>query len=609
MTRINLLAGVCALAFVSTQALADTATVDEVVVTATRLPATVEQTAGARVIDRADIEQRGAVFLSDVLDTVPGISVYENGGFGGVASVRIRGASSDKTLVLVDGLPLNDPSQPSGGFDLSSFDLGAVDRIEILSGPQGSLWGSDAIGGVISVTTRETDGIEADAEIGSFNTRRGTVSFGKSEETWGLSFTASAFQTDGVSKAADGTEDDGLDSRTFSVRGRTQVGEHVRLSGSLRWSWSKADIDSALFPDPLPTDTPETYESDSKSAVVRAQIDGPLGFEHDLSVAAYHIDREGSGGFFPYQYDADRRLYRWVATRGKPSDQFSLAVGAEREEIEAKLSDGTTADGGANAAFAVVRVDPFERLSTTFSLRVDSPDDYDAKVTGRVSGVFKLGAGFALEGSWGQGFKTPTISQTVCDFCFPVGFSVGLKPEEAEGWDAGLRWRSEDDRFTARITGFVLDVTNQIDFYFDPNDFSFRYKNIAKTKSRGVELEGTAELGGGFSLSAAWSYTDATDESTGLQLLRVPERQGNIALAWTGERGRARVSVRGESDQADSPFKRDGFVVADFAGGWKLNQNIEATLRVENITDEDYQQVVGYGEPGRAAYVGLRLRY
>ena len=137
----------------------------EVVVTATRLPAIVDATPGARVIDRSTLDRRGAVFAADILGDVPGLSVYR-AGLGGVTSVRIRGASQDKSLVLVDGVPVNDPSQPAGGFDFAGFDLTDVERIETLSGPQSSLWGSDAIGGVIAFTSRELDGLRAEAEAG-----------------------------------------------------------------------------------------------------------------------------------------------------------------------------------------------------------------------------------------------------------------------------------------------------------------------------------------------------------------------------------------------------------------------------------------------------------
>ena len=167
----------------------------EVVVTATRLPVVAQETPGARVIDSATIERRGAVFAADILPDVPGLSVYR-AGFGGVTSVRIRGAAQDKSLVLVDGVPVNDPSQPAGGFDFAGFDLGDIERIEVLSGPQSSLWGSDAIGGVIAFTSRELDGLRAEAEAGSFDTARGRLAVGVAEDRHALGAFVSRFDSE-----------------------------------------------------------------------------------------------------------------------------------------------------------------------------------------------------------------------------------------------------------------------------------------------------------------------------------------------------------------------------------------------------------------------------
>ena len=152
----SLLLTTAALAALSTPALAATA-VDEVIVTAARLPSSPDVITGAHVIDRAEIEARGVGFAADLLSTVPGVSLARTGAFGGTAAIRIRGASPDKTLVLIDGVPVNDPSDPNGPFDAGALQAADLERVEILSGPQGSLWGSEAIGGVVAFTTRELD--------------------------------------------------------------------------------------------------------------------------------------------------------------------------------------------------------------------------------------------------------------------------------------------------------------------------------------------------------------------------------------------------------------------------------------------------------------------
>ncbi|MFN5618848.1 MAG: TonB-dependent receptor, partial [Brevundimonas sp.] len=229
---------------------AETTEVAEVVVTATRLPALQLQTPGARVVDRREIERRGAVLATDLFAAIPGLTVTRAGPFGGLAQVRIRGAAPGKTLVLIDGAPVNDPAEVNGAYDFGGLDLAGVARVETLSGPQSSLWGSDAIGGVIALTTAEVDGIGLEAEAGSFGTRRGRLEAGRQGATGGLSVYASRVETDGISAAdeRDGTvEADGMVSVIAGLKARRDLGP-VQLDGSLRYSELDADIDG--FPAP-----------------------------------------------------------------------------------------------------------------------------------------------------------------------------------------------------------------------------------------------------------------------------------------------------------------------------------------------------------------------
>ncbi len=580
--------------------------VDEIIVTATRLESRIGDAPGARVITAEDIEDRQATFAGDILETIPGLSLSRNGDFGGVTTVRMRGASGDKTLVLIDGVVQNDPSSPNGGYDFSSLDLGDVERIEVLSGPQGSLWGSDAIGGAIAFTTRELDGWRASAEAGSFGTVRGTAAFGVSDNRKAFGLSASAYSSDGVSKAANGTEEDGFESWTIGANGRLTLSDTVHLDGRLRYNEAKADIDGydAFF---TFGDTADRSESRSWTGFARITADDLLGLNQMLDVSVYDLTRDNISAFAS-SYDAKRTTVRWTAGRGDAGDAFAFLVGIERDDTVASISTGATADLGASSAFGVVRFAPAERVSVTASLRHDAPDEYDARTTARLAGVVKLDGGFTLTASYGQGFKTPTISQTVCDFCFPAGPSTGLTPETAAGWDVGLAWRSDDDRLVARVTGYRLEVEDQISYGIG------RYVNIDRTLTTGVEVEAEAELTDRFTVRASYASTDAVDQSTGAELIRAPENAGSVSLQWTGDRLKASLTVRAEGEQADSdpstfsPARRDGFTVADLAGNWTLTDSLDLTARVVNLTDEDYQQSLGYGEAGRSLFVGFRLR-
>lgn len=582
--------------------------VDEVVVTATRLPAIVADTPGARVIDEAAIQQRGAVFAADVLADVPGLSVVRSGAFGGVAQVRIRGATPGKTLTLVDGVPVNDPAEVNGAFDFSGFELGDIERIEVLSGPQSSLWGSDAIGGVIAFTTREIDGLRAEAEAGSFDTVRGRLAAGVAKETYAIGAWVSRFDTDGISAAdeADGNpEADGFENTTIGARARYAFTPDVQIDGSVRWSDSEADIDGFPAPSFALADTLDTTASEQWSGFARLKASA-LGLSHQFSVSASDIARDTVSDF-PSSFEADRQVYRWQAD-GETGD-LAYAFGAEREDTEGSLSDGTSADLGTTSIFGLARYDATDRLSVTGALRWDDTDDFGTETTGRLSAALDLDGGFILSGAVGTGFKAPSISQAVCDFCFSANPFPVLTPETADSVELALGWGSADGRFNGRATVYRLNVEDQITYVFDPVTFDSVYVNIDETRTDGIELEGRADLGSGFDLTLAYAWTDARDESDGSRLLRVPEHAGSATLGWSGERLSGALTIRAEGDQDDAGGVREGFVTANLNAAYQLTDAVALTARIENLADERYQQVLGYGEPGRSGYVGVRLRY
>ncbi|MBW8813459.1 MAG: TonB-dependent receptor [Caulobacterales bacterium] len=570
--------------------------VDELIVTATRLPTEAAAITGVHVIDRAEIEARNLTFATDLLSTVPGVGIARTGAFGGAAAIRIRGASPDKTLVLVDGVPVDDPSDPNGAYDASSLQTTDLERIEVLNGPQSSLWGSDAIGGVVSFTTRELDGVRAEAEGGSFTSFRGFAGAGVKTDRYGFSANVAGFRTDGISKADTGTERDGFRTWTANANGRVTLSDAVKLDGRLRYTRSTVDLDGFAPPTFALGDTPDSSKSRAWQGFGRATIEA-LGLTHELSVNAYDIHRDNRSSF-PSSFDADRQVYRWTATRGE-----LFEVGAEHQRTSADLSSGKSLDLSDTAVFGVAHV-KLQRLTLTGSARYDDPKAYKSKATARASAAVDLGAGFSAVASAGTGFKTPTISEAVCDFCFAP--AVPLKPERSEGYDLRLRWAN--DRVEASVTAYRLLVRDQISYV------ASRYINIAKTSSAGVEASLDARLTDALRLKLGYAYLDAIDRSTTRSLLRVPDHSGSAALFWAQGPWEGAVTVRGESSQSDtardgfSRAVRPGFVTADVAGAYAVNDRLSLTARVENLTDKRFEEVLGYREPGLAAYVGVRFR-
>ena len=595
MRKILLTTTAAVAALSTTPALAEDAAVDEVVVTATRLPSDVDLVTGARVVDRAELEARQTAFAAEVLATLPGVAIARTGAFGGVGAIRIRGAGPDKTLVLIDGVPAGDPADPNGAYDPASLQTADLERIEVLSGPQSSLWGSEAIGGVVALTTRELSGWRLEAEGGSLDTARAFAAAGVSEDRYALNGSVSAFRTDGVSKAAGGAEDDGFETFTANLGGRVRLSDIASLDARIRYTDSDIDIDG--FPPPAFQlgDTPHRNTSRAWSGFVRGRFDA-LGLAHTLSLSAYDLTRENLTDF-PARFEADRQVLRWTAERE------GLVVGAERQATEADLSGRIKEDLSVTSAFVVVRRE-LAPVTLTASLRHDEPDRFKGKTTGRLSAAWALGGGFTLTGSAGQGFKIPTISQFACDFCFAP--AVPLVPEKAAGYDLRLGWRAE--RASAALTAYRLEVKDQIAYQ------GLRYVNIARTRSTGLEAEADAQLTEALRLRLAYAWTDAVDRTTDISLIRVPDHAGAATLIWTQGRLSGAFTVHAESSQTDTArdgftrVTRKGFAVADLAGAFQLTERVTLTARLENLADERYEESFGYGEPGRAVYFGIRLR-
>ncbi|HEV2362592.1 MAG TPA: TonB-dependent receptor [Caulobacteraceae bacterium] len=581
--------------------------VGPLVVTATRLPQALAQTPDAQVITAADLAIRQIDFAPDALRLLAGVAVADNGAFGGVTAVRIRGAASDLTLTVIDGVVQNDPSQPAGGYDFGGLDLADVARIEVLEGPQSALWGSDAIGGVVAITSAEENGWRAGAEAGSLSTDREWAMAGARSQTWAVGVDLARFRTAGVSKADGAAESDGMREWTLGGYGRIDLTRLIRLEGRVRYQDDDIDLDGYAPPDFTFGESPEWSTSRSWSSFVRLTHADLLGFRQSLTAGGYSLARADLGGAFPSAYTARRQDLRWLAQRGAADDRFGVALGLERDWTEASLSDGSHRRLGDAAVFAVARARPTKPLSLSASARYDAPDGFAGAATLRGGAVLTLGAGLSLTADIGQGFKTPTISEAACDFCFPPGPSTGLRPEHALGWDVGLQEHAGDGRWDVRASVFRLAVRDEIAFV------GGRYANIARTLSRGLEASAQARLSTALRLQASYAYTVATDAVTGAQLPRIPRDAGQVSLLFSQDRWSGALSVRAEGDQADldastfAPARRPGFAVADLALAWRANRRLQLTLKITNLADRHYEEVLGYGEPRRVILAGVRM--
>lgn len=583
---------------------------DTVIVEGSRLDQTAREVGSSvTIITAEDIEELGFGFVLDAVAAAPGVTVNQNGSLGGVASVRIRGALSEQTLVLIDGVPVNDPSSPGGGFDFARLDTENVARIEVLKGPQSTLWGTDAIGGVVSITTkRPEDGLGGSVfgEYGAFNTFRGGASIGNATERGDFRFAATGTSSDGISKADEdngNSEEDSFENLTLSAKGGLNLGADVRLDATLLWTDAASEFDgfsSSAEGGVADSDELSEIEELSGHVSLKAPLFGGR-LENLLLIGYSEITRESfSGGAPGFDADGDRVIYRYQGTLAI-DERNTLAFGAEREDSAAN-DDEVSIDG----LFALYEFKPAPALTLTGGVRLDDHERFGSETTGRVAAAYNPTDQVTLRASWGQGFKAPTLFQTTFFCCGATAPNATLEPETSEAFDVGAEWRSGDGRAEAGITYFDQSTENQIDFFFALGT----YDNIEQVESRGVEVFGAYRFTDWLTVSADYAYLDATD-GDGDRLVRLPEHSGDIVFSLDPAgpvSGAVLVRYNGEEENADGTTL-DGWTRVDLTGRYKLNERFELFGRVENLFDEDYQEVLGYGTPGLSGSVGLRLRY
>lgn len=567
-------------------------------------PSTVGSTVS--VITADDLAAGQFSFAADALRLAPGVAVARNGSYGGFASARIRGGSSGQTLVVIDGVVVNDVSAPQGGFNFANLDAADIEQIEVLRGPQGLVWGADAIGGVIYITTRDwSDGVSAYAEGGSRGTARaGATAFGEIGGGF-LRATISGARTDGISRAASGSEADAYRTIAASLTAGAPIGgADFRLFA--RASDSRSEIDGFPPPNFELADTLETENTRDYSIAGVLTHGSGEDFNGALSVSFSHVDRanedqdvetfDADGGRLTGAYRGAINLYGPVL----------ISFGGEAERAAARVS-GIDESISSGALFSLIEFNPFDRFTLSAGVRRDEFSAFKGATTSRFAGVFDLaatgGTRTRLRASWGQGFRAPSLFELHFDQ-FGVIPNPDLRPERANGFDAGVEIDRPLDGVNLRATYFRQRVKDQIDFDFAGNG----YFNIDRVESEGVEVEAEARLGERVSTRVVYSFIDAKDANSGARILRTPKHSGVVSISAAPiERLAVSASATFNGRETDFPTVNEAFVKLDLRAAYQIADAVEIYGRIENATDADYEDVSGFGEPGLSAFAGVRV--
>ncbi len=586
---------------------------DDIIVSASGAPQAAETVAQAvTVINRQTIEQRQTIVLADLLATTPGVTVTRNGGIGGFTGVRIRGAEAEQTLVLIDGVRVNDPSSPGGGFDFGTLLSGAVERVEVLRGPNAVAWGSQAIGGVVDIITEaptEQLSARASAEGGYAGSAFASARVSGGVGPVRASLTGGYLRTDGISAAASGTERDGY--RQYGATGRVEVALSDAVGLDLRgyYAGSRTAIDGFPAPDFRLADTPEFSTAQELYGYAGLRL-GALGgrFRNRVSVAIADINRDNfdAAGIVTPAFLARGRTERYAYQGDLDLGPVRGVIGAEHEA--SRLTDGDTAAAtGITSGYAQAIVQPVRALTLTGGVRYDSHRSFGGNVSLGANAALGLGRGTVLRASYGDGFKAPTLFQLFSFFGTPT-----LRPETARNIDIGAEQRLLNGRLRASVTYFNRLTRNQIDFDLG----SFTYANIARARAQGVEVALALTPVDALAVTASYTYVDAQNRAAGAsfgnQLARRPRQSLSASADYRLRRGPsigATVLVVGDSfDDAGNSVRLDGYVVASVRAELPVRGRFTLYGRVDNLFDARYRTVAGYGTYPRSVFGGVRVK-
>jgi vitamin B12 transporter len=620
-----------ALAALTGAASAQSAGDEGVVVSATRLPTPVAQIASSvTVITAADIERRQDRSLPDVLREVPGLSITQTGGAGGQTSLFMRGTNSNHVKLLVDGIDMADPSTPTGAADISKLLAGDIAKVDVLRGPQGALYGSDAIGGVINIITKVGEGplaINASAEGGSFDTFNQSASLSGSDN--GIHYSATVQHV--LSGSTPVTplnllppgqrrNNDFYDNVTATAKLGLDVTDNFDLGLVSRYynSLGKFTGDAfdfatfASFPSPTRTRVHVIdYQTRGTAhlALWDGRFDQTLGIAYGSNIADTQDPDNGNS-----RQKGDRVKFDWQGNVVVAEGQ-TLVLGAEttRDALHPGLSFGfpsTLARGvTTNAGYAEVQSDFGGGLYNSASIRFDDNSRFGSRTTWRVAPAWVIEAtSTKLKASAGSGFKAPSLQQLYGTF----GGNAALKAETSFGYDVGVEQGLFDGVLTGGVTWFHNDIRNLITSGPAP---AFLNINVGRARTQGLESFLAWKALETLTLRGDYTYTDAVDGGSKLALLRRPRHKASLNADWQATDALSLDAtllyvgpqIDGNRDFSIPRLKMPGVTTLDLAASYRLSENWSVFGRVENAFDTTYQSPDGFLRPGIGATAGLKV--
>ncbi|MFQ5589163.1 MAG: TonB-dependent receptor plug domain-containing protein [Nitrospiria bacterium] len=583
-----------------------------VVMTATRLPSHIPETGSSiTVIEGETIEKQGIKTISEALRAAVGIDIAQSGGLGQQTSVFLRGGESNHTLVLIDGVKVNSPT--SGAFDFSDLLVNSIERVEVLRGPQSSLYGSEAIGGVINIITKRGKAEPTTsvlAEFGSFKTFRQQIGLSGSEDRFDYSLSIVRLESEGVSAASErlgNTEEDGYKNLTVSHRLGLDLPGDGQADFNLRYISAEEETDAFGGSGGDDPNRSIAREIAHTALLLKKPLAAWWTPSLQFSIADEKLEGEEPDNNFTFETNVQDLLF---LNTFSPSPDNTFLIGLEYDRKEGKSTSGGFDERiNIKSVFLEDQAALLDALFVTAAVRHDDHSTFGGKTTFRLTSAYALERHrMTLHVSYGTGFMAPPFNELFFQSPFFFG-NKNLKPEESKGYDIGIRkeYPGNGGRSTSwfDVTYFKNDFDNLI------SGQGTTVVNIKEAEAEGVELSGGIGVAKGFAVNFSYTYLDSEDKSTGKKLLRRARHKGAFGLQYEPT-DRLDLNLLGTvvEDRIDfGGVKMDDYVKIDFTTNYRAANRFEGFVRIENLFDENYEEVVGFTARGVSAYGGVKLSF
>jgi vitamin B12 transporter len=599
------------------------------------------------IIQPIDLERRQVEFVSDALRDVPGVAVNRAGSVGSLTQVRIRGAESNHTLTMIDGIEASDPF--AGEFDWASLLADESAKVEVLRGQQSALYGSNAIGGVIqyiTLTGAEAPGVRARVEGGSFDTLSGSARAAGVTGALDYALNGSLSRTGGIIGARSGIRHDSAENEGFSGKFIYTVADNLHLTAVGRYSNVDAETTPQAFPfpanatyglsyDTLPANpavqVADGYTAKSLYGLLRGDLELMGGiWTHSLTLQGVSGDRKNYGDTHALVSDdyGTRQKASYATTVNFMTEALAhaltFAADFKRETYQNKAVGAAPTPTNAerrldNTGFVGqydLRIG--DDIGFRAAVRYDDNSHFQDATTYRVQASYRPIEDLRLRAAAGTGITNPTNFEL---FGFnPLTFigNPNLKPERSEGWEAGLDYALFGDMASVGATYFNNRLKDEIFTAFTPAFLSTPQNRASESTEQGVELWASARIAEQWRIDATWTNLHALEASPGVQEVRRPPNVASLNVAWRApdDRFGANLTVRYNGQQVDFQFTPlatlrvplKAYTLVNLGADYRLDDNWQIYGRVENLFDEKYEEVFAFPAPGIAVYGGLRFR-